>query len=157
MLRHHQLHHAFIVQVVTHIHKHLVDEGLPTGNDFQTLAIGVEVILFVIVDRHRNVRISTEVLLEDIVVMDIERLAVHDGLQMLADVVADNDKHVRRVVLRILRKNLNGVPDRILGLFRGQQHLVPPRSRHRADSAPVSPQCPIHRTASAIPSTARTP
>ena len=61
--------------------------------------------------------------------MDIERLAVHDGLQMLADVVADNDKHVRRVVLRILRKNLNGVPDRILGLFRGQQHLVPARLR----------------------------
>ena len=127
MLRHHQLHHAFIVQVVTHIHKHLVNEGLPTGNDFQTLAIGVEVILFVIVDRHRNVRISAEILLEDIIVMDIERLAVHDGLQMLADVVADNDKHVRRVVLRILRKNLNGVPDRILGLFRGQQHLVPAR------------------------------
>ena len=33
----------------------------------------------------------------------------------------------------------------------------PAQSRHRADSAPVSPQCPIRRTASAIPSTVRTP
>ena len=56
--------------------------------------------------------------------MGIERLAVHDGLQVFTDVIADDDKHVCRVVLRILGKDFNGVPDRILGILRSQQNLV---------------------------------
>ena len=63
MLCHHQLHHAFIMQIIPHIDKYLVDNCFPTGYDFQSLAIGVKVILLIVVDRNRNVRISTEIFL----------------------------------------------------------------------------------------------
>ena len=69
---------------------------------FQSLAIGIEIILLAVVDGYRYVRISAKVFLQDIIVMGIERLAVHDGLQVFTDVIADDDKHVCRVVLRIL-------------------------------------------------------
>ena len=124
MLGYHQLHHTFVVQVVSHIDEHLVYKGFPACYDFQSLAIGIEIILLAVVDSYRYVRISAKVFFQDIIVMGIERLAVHDGLQVFTDVITDNDKHVRRVVLRILGKDFNGVPDRILGILRSQQNLV---------------------------------
>ena len=124
MLSYHQLHHTFVVQVVSHIDEHLVYKGFPACYDFQSLAIGIEIILLAVVDSYRYVRISAKVFFQDIIVMGIERLAVHDGLQVFTDVITDNDKHVRRVVLRILGKDFNGVPDRILGILRSQQNLV---------------------------------
>lgn len=124
VLCYHQLHHTFVVQVVSHIDEHLVYKGFPACYDFQSLAIGIEIILLAVVDGYRYVRISAKVFLQDIIVMGIERLAVHDGLQVFTDVIADDDKHVCRVVLRILGKDFNGVPDRILGILRSQQNLV---------------------------------
>ena len=87
MLGYHQLHHTFVVQVVSHIDEHLVYKGFPACYDFQSLAIGIEIILLAVVDGYRYVRISAKVFLQDIIVMGIERLAVHDGLQVFTDVI----------------------------------------------------------------------
>lgn len=124
MLGHHQLHDAFVVQVIAHIDKHFINHGFLSRNDFQPLAVRIEVILFMVVDCDGYVRISTEIFLQDIVIMGIERSAVHDGLQMFSDIVPDNDKHVRRVVFCVLGKDFNRVPYGVLCVFRSQQHFI---------------------------------